>query len=30
MDPHLHFEIRPKGRAMDPLTWLAQQAGAKR
>lgn len=19
---HLHFEIRPKGRAMDPLTWL--------
>lgn len=30
MDPHLHFEIRPKGRAMDPLTWLSQQAGAKR
>lgn len=26
MDPHLHFEIRPKGRAMDPLAWLSQQA----
>jgi murein hydrolase activator len=23
--PHLHFEIRPKGRAMDPLTWLRGQ-----
>ncbi|MEO7964945.1 MAG: peptidoglycan DD-metalloendopeptidase family protein [Gemmatimonadaceae bacterium] len=31
MDPHLHFEIRPKGRAMDPLTWLTQQStGTKR
>jgi septal ring factor EnvC (AmiA/AmiB activator) len=25
MAPHLHFEIRPKGRATDPLTWLQQQ-----
>ncbi len=28
LDPHLHFEIRPKGRAMDPLVWL-QQKGAR-
>jgi septal ring factor EnvC (AmiA/AmiB activator) len=23
MEAHLHFEIRPKGRATDPLEWLA-------
>lgn len=22
MDAHLHFEIRPKGRAVDPMEWL--------
>jgi septal ring factor EnvC (AmiA/AmiB activator) len=22
LDAHLHFEIRPKGRAVDPLEWL--------
>jgi len=22
LDAHLHFEIRPKGRAIDPLVWL--------
>jgi septal ring factor EnvC (AmiA/AmiB activator) len=25
MEPHLHFEIRPKGRATDPLGWLRRQ-----
>lgn len=25
MPPHLHFEIRPRGRAMDPLQWLRQR-----
>lgn len=25
MPAHLHFEIRPKGRATDPLTWLRRQ-----
>lgn len=25
MRPHLHFEIRPKGKAADPLTWLQQR-----
>lgn len=25
MAPHLHFEIRPKGRATDPLGWLRRQ-----
>lgn len=27
MEPHLHFEIRPQGRATDPLTWLQKRAG---
>ena len=29
MDPHLHLEIRPKGRATDPLAWLALRAGSR-
>jgi septal ring factor EnvC (AmiA/AmiB activator) len=29
MAPHLHLEIRPKGRALDPLAWLSQRAGSR-
>ncbi len=29
MDPHLHLEIRPKGRALDPLAWLSERAGSR-
>jgi septal ring factor EnvC (AmiA/AmiB activator) len=25
LPPHLHLEIRPKGRAVDPLEWLRAQ-----
>jgi septal ring factor EnvC (AmiA/AmiB activator) len=29
MAPHLHLEIRPKGRALDPLAWLSQRAASR-
>lgn len=29
MDPHLHLEIRPKGRALDPLAWLSERGGSR-
>ena len=29
MDPHLHLEIRPKGRATDPMAWLSLRSGGR-
>jgi septal ring factor EnvC (AmiA/AmiB activator) len=25
LPPHLHFEIRPQGRAADPMDWLKEK-----
>ncbi|MEO6446504.1 MAG: peptidoglycan DD-metalloendopeptidase family protein [Gemmatimonadaceae bacterium] len=29
VEPHLHLEIRPKGRATDPMAWLELRAGGR-
>ena len=29
MEPHLHLEIRPKGRALDPLAWLSRRGDSR-